>query len=153
MANQAYGQDYLNYVSERAKWYKRSADRTMVQFIAVRLGLVLASAALPALTVLSNRIWAIIASVLVATLTGLDTQFQWGEEWRHFRSTQLALERAQRNFAKRGQSIAAGVTSGTARSDADNFNEFFDEVEGLLQTESERFFKFRIAPWKSKQAE
>jgi hypothetical protein len=127
----------------------------MVQFIANRLALVVASAGLPALTVLENRTWAIIASVLVATLTGLDTQFQWGEEWRHFRSTQLALERARRDFGKRKFAIAAGVAIGAVHSDSDNFDALYSEVETLLQTETERFFKFRIASWKApiKQAE
>jgi hypothetical protein len=146
MGAPAFEQNFLDHVEERIRWHKRSANRTMVQFIAVRLGLVVASAALPALTLLSNNLWAILTSVLVASLTGLDTQFQWGEEWRHFRSTQLAIERAQRDFQKRKYAICAGAT---AQSEADNFDAFYAEVEALLQTETERFFKFRIAPWKA----
>jgi hypothetical protein len=98
MAKQRYEQEYLKFVEGRIRWNRRTADRTMVQYIGVRLGLVLVSAALPALTMLQDRIWAIAASVIIATLTGLDTHFQWGDEWRHFRTTQLALEKARRDY-------------------------------------------------------
>jgi len=139
-------QNYLQYVDERVRWHKREADRTMLQYISLRLGMVLFSASLPALTVLDNRTWAIMASIVVAALTGLDTQFQWGEEWRHFRSGQLALERARRDYDRRKYEIESGYAD--AALGGEIFSMLCTEVEGLLQTETERFFKFRITPWK-----
>jgi|tagenome__1003787_1003787.scaffolds.fasta_scaffold20975771_4 hypothetical protein len=143
MAEQPFNQEYLDRVQERIRWNKRAADRTMGQFIFVRLGLVLVSAALPALTTIPNRIWATVAAVLVAVLTGLDTQFQWGEEWRHFRTTQLALERAKSDFDKRR---SEGERSAKAREQ--NFGLFYNEVQDLLQRDIDQFFKFRITQWK-----
>jgi hypothetical protein len=152
MTEPAFEQEYLEYVDGRIQWHKRSADRTMLQFITVRLALVLISASLPALTVLPNRVWATVAAVLVAALAGLDTQFQWGEEWRHFRSTQLALERARRDFDMRAYAIAAGSAGPGAKSATENFTTFYKVVEELLQSETDRFFKFRITPWKKGSA-
>jgi len=80
---------------------KRLADRAMVQFVVLRLSLVVASASLPALITMAGKEWSSGVAVLVADLTGLDTQFRWGEEWRHFRSTQLALERMKRDYNHR----------------------------------------------------
>lgn len=97
---------------------------------------------------LHDRIWAILAAVLVAVLTGLDTQFQWGEEWRHFRSTQVALETAQRDYEWREHTLAGGGTAGDIQTQADNFARFYDETKSIEQSETDRFFKFRITPWR-----
>jgi hypothetical protein len=148
MAEQSSDREYLQFVDERIKWYKRTADRTMVQFIAIRFGLVLVSAALPALTLLEHRTWAIGASVLIAALTGLDTQFQWGDEWRHFRSTQLALERARRHYDLAVADASRGPSRLRARTGQASFSSFYEEVERLLERDAEQFFKFRIRPWK-----
>ena len=152
MTEQPFDQQYLGYVDGEIRRLKRLADRTMVQFIFVRLTLVLVSASLPALTTLESHLPAIIASVVVAALAGLDTQFQWGEEWRHFRSTQLALERARRDFDRRKYLIDTGEAVQGVQSNADNVSIFSKEVETLLQSETDRFFKFRIAPWKKQTA-
>ena len=109
--------------------YRRMADRAMVQFVIVRLGLVIGSATLPALTTLENRSWAIVAAVVVAALAGLDTQFQWGQEWQHFRSTEIALER----------------DAAAAR----NFDSFYQSTDRLLETETEKFWRFRITRWRT----
>jgi hypothetical protein len=55
-----------SFVREHAQMvaqYRRMADCAMVQFVIVRLGLVIGSAALPALTTLENRSRAIAAAV------------------------------------------------------------------------------------------
>lgn len=133
--------------------YRRMANRAMVQYIVVRLGLVIGSAALPALTTLDDRSWAIGASVLVAIFAGLDTQFQWGEEWRHFRSTQLTLERLYRRFLRQQDLIGASTdTTGTIDRNARNFDSFYNDTESLLDTESEKFWRFRITAWKGRSS-
>jgi hypothetical protein len=88
----AFEEDFFKFLKAAIHQQKSMADRAMVQFVVLRLMMVVGSASLPALTTIENRGWSTGAAILVAALTGLDTQFRWGEEWRHFRSTQLALE-------------------------------------------------------------
>jgi hypothetical protein len=91
----------------------------------------------------------IIASVLIALLTGLDTNFKWGEEWRHFRITQLTLERLKRDYLHRADALAAGRQTTSAATASENFDLLQAGVENLLLSESDRFFQFRITEWKS----
>lgn len=99
----------------------------MIQFIGLRLSLVLTSAALPALTSLENRSWASITSVVVAALTGLDTQFQWGDEWRHFRSPQLSLEHARRDYDKRLNEVSFVTARDRSKTRQETFASFYRE--------------------------
>lgn len=152
MADSKPEQDFVAFVRASAHSTKRKADRAMVLFVALRLVLVIASASLPALTVLASKLATTYVAVLIAVLTGLDTQFKWGEEWRHFRSSQLTLERLLREFDYRKTALAAGRTVGAVKSDADNFEKFSSDVETLLQSEADAFFRFRITEWKSAEA-
>jgi hypothetical protein len=137
------------FLAEAIQRQKRMADRAMVQFVALRLTLVLASASLPALTTIPDRTLSTGAAVLVAVLTGLDTQFRWGEEWRHYRSTQLALERMRRDYERHKSALAAGRSVAGITTDADNFDRLYASVEELLQAGTDSFFKFRITQWRS----
>lgn len=152
MSNSDFEQKYLTNLDGRARWYKRTADRTMAQFIAVRSGLVLASATLPALATLAPRA-AILVSVLIAILAGLDTQFQWGEEWRHFRSTQMAVERLRRDYEMRRHAIENRTATKDITTHQANFAHLYQEAEDLLQSETDRFFRFRITPSRSPSSE
>jgi len=149
MNDETFEQQYLRELDRRAGWYKRTGDRTMAQFIVVRLGLVLISASLPALTTFQARGWATAAAVLVAVLAGLDTQFQWGEEWRHFRSTQYALERARRDYERRKSAISSGNPDSEVTTHEANLATLYAQAEDLLQSETDRFFRFRITSWKA----
>ena len=130
---------------------KRLADRAMVQFVVLRVSLVVASASLPALITIAGKEWSSGIAVLVAALTGLDTQFRWGEEWRHFRSTQLALERMKRDYDHRKAALNGGRNIGNITTEAENFDKLCSNVEELLQTEADSFFKFRITEWRQPQ--
>jgi hypothetical protein len=93
MSGIAFEDQFLGFLDGAIRQQKRMADRAMVQFIVLRLLMVAASASLPALTTIENRVWSTVAAVLVAVLTGLDTQFRWGEEWRHWaKSVEAAKE-------------------------------------------------------------
>ena len=72
----AFEDQFLGFLDGAIRQQKRMADRVMVQFIVLRLLMVVASASLPALTTIENRVWSTVAAVLVAVLTGLDTQFR-----------------------------------------------------------------------------
>ena len=95
----------------------------MVLFTGFRITLVVVSASLPALTVIAPPGWSTGAAVLVAALAGLDTQFRWGEEWRHFRSNQLALERLEDTH--RQSVLSDGGRFGSITSAAQNFEKLF----------------------------
>lgn len=151
MSVSEYEGEFLAFLDATTRSTKRMADRAMVQFISLRLLLVLASALLPALTTLPDRIWSTAAAVLVAVLAGLDTQFQWGEEWRHFRSSQLALQRMRREYERRKSALDAGRSVGAVKTPAENFEKLATDVEELLQGEADRFFKFRITRWQSQE--
>jgi hypothetical protein len=148
MSGIAFEGQFLGFLGGSIRQQKRMADRAMVQFIVLRLMMVVASASLPALTTIQNRAWSTVAAVLVAVLTGLDTQFRWGEEWRHFRSTQLTLERMRRDYEYRKDALESGRSVGNITTSADNFDKLVTEVEELLQGESATFFKFRITEWR-----
>ena len=148
MSGIAFEDRFLGFLDGAIRQQKRMADRAMVQFIVLRLLMVAASASLPALTTIENRTWSTVAAVLIAVLTGLDTQFGWGEEWRHFRSTQLTLERMRRDYEYRKHALEGGRTFGNITTNTDNFDKLLTEVEELLHTESATFFKFRITEWR-----
>jgi hypothetical protein len=151
MTENTFEGEFFGFLNDAIRQQKRLADRAMVQFIALRLMVVVASALLPALTTIPNRGWATGAAVLITALTGLDTQFRWGEEWRHFRSTQLSLERMRRDYRRRAAAIESGRSVGTISTPEGNFEKLFTNVEDLLQSEADSFFKFRITEWRQPQ--
>jgi hypothetical protein len=151
MTSITFNDDFFGFLDGAIHQQKRLADRAMVQFVVLRLSLVVASASLPALITIAGKEWSSAVAVLVAALTGLDTQFRWGEEWRHFRSTQLALERMRRGYERRKSAVSAGRTVGNITTEAENFDKLYADVEELLQTEADSFFKFRITEWRQPQ--
>lgn len=136
----------LRQLDEAIARSKRQADRPMVFFILVRLGLIGASAVLPALAA-NHSTWISAVAVLVTMLTGLDTHFHWGDEWRHFRRTQLALERLRRDYEFRRYALANGRKVGTVTNGVENLETLHNAVEDLLLSEADAFFKFRITEW------
>ena len=152
MAGEEFTKTFIAHVDQNVRQMKRLADRAMVLFIVLRLGLVVGSAALPALTAFAEQRWATAFAIGIAILAGLDTQFHWGEEWRHFRSAQLTLERLRRDYDHGLASIMSGRSAADLNSNADVFERFYQSVGLSLQTEQERFFKFRIVEWKEAPA-
>jgi len=149
MTDDSFEATFTTFLVKAIHQQKRLADRAMVQFVALRVALVVASASLPALTTIPDRTWSTSAAILVAVLAGLDTQFRWGEEWRHYRSTQLALERMRRDYERRRSALAVGRSLAGITTDAENFDRLFANVEELLQAGTDSFFKFRITQWRS----
>jgi hypothetical protein len=150
-ADRSFEDQFLEHLDGAVRQSKTTADRAMVLFTGFRITLVVVSASLPALTVIAPPGWSTGAAVLVAALAGLDTQFRWGEEWRHFRSTQLALERLRREYRHRQSVLSDGGRFGSITSAAQNFEKLFTDVESLLQTEADHFFKFRVTEWQAQK--
>lgn len=144
MAREQFEADYVAGVEESIVKSKRSADRARIGYIVLRIILVISTALVPALVVSSHTNWATAISVVVAIATGLDTQFPLGEEWRHFRSTQLSFERLLREFDYRKAVIQSGGKAGAIANEGDNFEEFVKDVELLRLSETGGFFRFRI---------
>ena len=151
MSSTAFEGKFIEFLDGAIQRSKRSADRAMVQFVVLRLMLVVASASLPALITIAGQNWSSVVAVLVAALTGLDTQFRGGEEWRHFRSTQLSLERMKRDYDRRQSALDEKRPIGKITTQAESFDKLYSDVEELLQSESDRFFKFRITEWRQPQ--
>lgn len=145
MPGDNYLDDLVAFVGKTVKSCRTAANWAMCQFIIVRLGLVVVAALLPYLTTLDDKTFASVAAIIVAILTGFDTQFQWGEEWRQYRSTERALERLQREFELRQHSLKEGPL-GNIDTDLKNVQKFSGDVEELLREHNSAFFKFRITP-------
>jgi hypothetical protein len=139
--------EFFRLLDSGIRQQKRLADRAMVEFIVLRLSLVVASASLPALIMIAGKEWSSGVAVLVAPLTGLDTQFRWGEEWRHFRSTQITLERMKRDYDHRKAALNGGRSIGNITTKAENFDKLYSDVEDFRQTQADSFFKFRVTEW------
>jgi hypothetical protein len=147
----AYERSYLRFVSDSIGQYKRLADRPMVLFVALRLLLIGSSSILP---VMAAQKWDALPYVAagVTALTLLDTNFRWGEEWKHFRRTQLVLERLKRDYDLRRHALAHGQSIGTVKTSLDNLEVLQNTVESLMLTETDEFFRFRITEWKEGNA-
>ena len=127
MADESFTEEFLGFVDAAIRQQKRFADRAMVQFVTLRLMMVVASALLLALTTLSNRGWATGAVVLVAALTGLHTQFRWGEEAAlPFNTTYTGA--LKRDYRHRVAAIEAGRSVGTISTPEENFDKLFADL-------------------------
>ncbi len=144
-----FGRSFLHLLDQTVGDYKALADRVMIQYVVLRIGLIVASASLPALTTIVDRKWSAIAAIAVAILAGLDTQFNWGEEWRHYRSAQLGLERIVRRYYHGEAALADGRTIGNIRTSTENFDKLYADAEEFMETERESFFKFRLTERKA----
>jgi len=139
---------YLNDLVDEIQRDKGLANRPMIYFVIIRLGLVVASASLPALTAWQVS-WFPVVAILVAVLAGIDTQFRWGDEWQHFRSAQLAFDRLRREYERRKAIQVGCAEPERARRYAADFDWLFNTVEALAQSEADRFWKFRIVEWRA----
>jgi len=78
MSGITFEDEFFGFLDGAIHQQKRLADRAMVQFVVLRLSLVVASAALPALITTAGKEWSSGVAVLVAALTGLDTPISMG---------------------------------------------------------------------------
>ena len=65
MSGTGFEAKFLGFLDGAIQRSKKSADRAMVQFVVLRLTLVVASASLPALTTIDNRSWSTGVAVLL----------------------------------------------------------------------------------------
>lgn len=141
-------QGFEDFVTEAIEWFRKRGKLANRWYNSSRIALIVLSASLPALisavadkdSIIPGPLPTIVA-VIVAILAGLDAQFKPGDQWRHHRSTQLALTRLQRAYSE-------------PRAEGRNlsFSKYFEEVEALLEAEANRYWQFRITELQSKAA-
>ncbi len=136
-------EEYLAFLERQVRWYRWHANKAMILFIGLRLVLTVLSAALPALAVISEGRDLTFPAITIAVFAALDTQFKWGDEWRQYRTTQLALERIIRMFEQ--GAFAQG------QPEPQRFLRLVEEAETMLARDAESFFRFRIKAWKDKE--
>jgi hypothetical protein len=150
-SDEAYEEHYLAYVADSIKQYKRQADRPMRLFVTLRVALIAASALLPVLAAKNLAVMPYVAAGVTA-LTLLDTHFRWGEEWKHFRRTQLVLQRLKRDYEFRCFALDRGRTVGAVKDRLGNLEALQNAVESLMLAETDEFFRFRITEEKDAHA-
>jgi hypothetical protein len=131
------GATYLAFVDQQIAYFERRANHAHHAYNALRIGMVVLGAVLPAFT---SHGWDALATgvaVVVATIAGLEALFKPGDIWRLNRSTELELRRLKRRYCRR--------KTVQGPNDPDPDDELFTAVEELLAKEPETFWNMRIA--------
>lgn len=131
------GATYLAFVDQQIAYFERRANHAHHAYNALRIGMVVLGAVLPAFT---SHGWDGLATgvaVVVATIAGLEGLFKPGDIWRLNRSTELELRRLKRLYYRRKATRKP--------NDPDPDDELFTAVEGMMAKEPETFWNLRIA--------
>ena len=140
---------YDAFVEEARTWLGARADRFHWYYNSSRVALVVLSVILPSL---SGNLFGDVGkwvapyvALAIAAVASLDGLLKPGDNWRHFRSYELALLRFQRVSQSRRAALEL-------ESDADArrqrgfalYREFVGDIERLLESESRLFFERQI---------
>ena len=84
-------------------------------------------------------------ALLIALLAALDALLKPGDSWQHFRSYELALERAQRISKSKRAALAIETDMQKHRQKQFAlYREFVLDIEELLERETRLFFEHQI---------
>jgi hypothetical protein len=126
-------QDYItNRVEQYAGWYDRKSSQLKNQYLRVKAVTVVGGALVP---VLVNLGWAYasllatIVSLMVVILVSWDSVFQYGKQWRNYRSTEQFL-RQELIYYQNGVSFYARL------SPEDAFKTLVERVETAIAQEN-----------------
>jgi hypothetical protein len=126
-------QDYItNRVEQYAGWYDKKSSALKNQFLRVRAVTVVGGALVP---VLVNMGWtyasvaATIVSLLVVILVSWDSVFQYGKQWRNYRSTEQFLRQELIYFQNR-------VSFYAKLDDEEAFKTLVERVETAIAQEN-----------------
>jgi hypothetical protein len=140
---------YDAFVEEVRVWLGVRADRFHWYYNSSRIGIVILSALIPSLTVglfgdLGKAAVPYIA-LLIAVAAAVDGLLKPGDNWRHFRSYELALLRFRRVSQTRRAALELEMDLEKRRAKGFAlYREFVNEIEGLLESESRLFFERQI---------
>ena len=147
--------EYDEFVAQASNWLKTRADRFHWYHNISRTSLVLLSVSIPAMTAGIFDTFGETAvpyvALAIAFLGALDGLYKPGENWRHFRSYQLALQRYRRVSGSRQTELSL-VNAGIERERRalELYEEFVLNIEQLLEEESKKFFEHQIQQLKRK---
>ena len=148
--------EYDVFVEQASNWLKSRADRFHWYYNVSRISLVLLSVSIPAMTtgLFGARGEGAVpfVALIIAFLGSLDGLFMPGENWRHFRSYQLALQRFRRvSDSRRTELSLLPAGEGRNRRTLALYREFVLDIEQLLEEEAKKFFEQRIQELKRDQ--
>lgn len=141
MENTAYQDEFLVFLQKAILWFKKRATRAQWAFNGLRILLIILAATLPALASHEDmKTWTTIVAVIIAILTGVETLFKPGDQWKQHRSTQLALLAAKRQYHFQIEKKKSDPKS----TDKEAFDILHEGVEKILREEAATFWGFRI---------
>lgn len=145
---------YDAFVESTRKWLGKRADRYHWYYNGSRIALIVLSVSIPAL---SSGVFGPpgkdstpIVALAIALLASLDGLLKPGDNWRHFRSYQLALDRFER--VSQSKRAALELETDPEKSRQKQFalyRQFVLEIEEVLEEESKRFFEHQIQQLKA----
>jgi len=148
---------YDAFVESTRKWLGKRADRYHWYYNCSRIALIVLSVSLPALSTglfgpLGPKAAPYIALV-IAVLASLDGLLKPGDNWRHFRSYQLALDRFERvSLSKRAALDLETDPEKRRQKQFALYRQFVLEIEEVLEEESKLFFEHQIKQLKQPTA-
>ena len=140
---------YEAFVTDLEKWLGRRADRFHWYYNVSRVAIIILGVLVPSLSTglfgEKGKEVAPFAALAIAGLVSLDGLLKPGENWRHFRSYQLALQRSRRIFESRCSELELEADPHKRHQKGlALYREFVSEIEQLLEQEAKLFFDRRI---------
>ena len=141
--------EYDKFVEEARRWLGTRADRFHWYYNSSRIAIVVLSVMIPTLSAglfggIGTSATPYVA-LLIAILAAIDGLLKPGDNWRHFRSYELALRRFQRVSQSRRAALELESEPDKRRQKAlALYREFVNEIEGILESESRLFFERQI---------
>ena len=140
---------YDAFVEATRKWLQTRADRYHWYYNASRIGLIVLSVSIPALSAglfgEDGKASAPFVALAIAVIASLDGLFKPGDNWRHFRSYQLALDRLRRVSQAKHAALELEIdTDKNRQKQFALYRQFVSDIEEVLDEESKRFFEHQI---------
>jgi hypothetical protein len=140
---------YDSFVEEVRRWLGARADRFHWYYNSSRIALVVLSVMIPALAAGLfgdfGKASVPYVALLIAGVAAVDGLLKPGDNWRHFRSYELALLRFQRMSQSRRAALELESDADKRRSRGFAlYREFVNDIEALLESESRLFFERQI---------
>jgi Protein of unknown function (DUF4231) len=140
---------YDAFVDDVRKWLGTRASRFHWYYNISRIALVVLGVAVPALAAGlfgdRGKFLSPFVALLIGLVAALDALLKPGDNWQHFRSYQLALDRAKRiSQSKRASLSLESDMQKYRQKQFSLYREFVLEIEELLERETRLFFEHQI---------
>jgi hypothetical protein len=140
---------YDAFVDDVRNWLSARASRFHWYYNISRVALVVLGVTFPALSTGlfgdRGKWFSPFVALLIAVLAALDALLKPGDNWQHFRSYELALDRAKRiSQSKRASLLLESDMQKRRQKQFALYREFVLEIEELLERETRLFFEHQI---------